>query len=160
MGDGAAIRPTVNFRYPTTPYCRTGNVCGLVVHRKALAPQQLQFACGAAHVPAETSVRGNHAMARNVYWYRIIVQRIANGPCRLRGSHRSAQCLVADQRAARHRLESVKDLLLERIPREGQVNMLAQGFRVSGHIAAHFFTNCSHGSPILDGVELQPQSRQ
>ena len=157
MCGDAAARSAVNFRSSVTPHCSIGNVCGIAVHRKALAPQQLQFACGTTHVPADASVRRNHAMARNVYRYRVIVQGIADGPCGFRGSHSGAQRLVADQRAARHRLESVEDLFLERISCKGQVDMLAQRFRVSGHITAHFLTNFSHGPLVLHRIELQPQ---
>src|SRR5215204_2125331 len=98
-GDAAAWF-AVHFRPFVSPHCSIGNVCCIAIHCEALTTQQLQFACGTTYVPAEASVRRNHAMARNVDWYRIVVQRIADGPCGLRGSHRCSYRLVADHRAA------------------------------------------------------------
>jgi hypothetical protein len=121
---GSATWFAVNFRSSVTPNCASGNARRIAVHRKTLAMKQLQFARRATAVSADSSVRRNHAMAGNVYRHGIVVQRIAHRPRATCGPHSGAQRLVADQRAARDRLEFVEDLLLERISCKSQVDIL------------------------------------
>ena len=80
--------------------------------------------------PTYPPMRLSAAVTRwhGTYIGRGIVQGIADGPCRFRGSHSGAQRLIADQRAARYWLESVEDFFLQGISCKGQVDMLVNAF--------------------------------
>src|SRR4029077_587301 len=94
---GPAVSATINFGLLMTPNDAFGNSFLCVVHCEALATKQLQLACEPAAIPSNPTIRGNHAVARRVNRHRIVVHRVADGSCAVRGSHGSAQRLVTNQ---------------------------------------------------------------
>ena len=64
-------------------------------------------------------------MARNVDRHGIVVQGIADGPGTIWGSRSRCQRLVADYRAARHRLQFAQNPFLKGMSHKGEVDVLA-----------------------------------
>jgi hypothetical protein len=87
---GPTVFSAVDFGSFVAPNGRDGKVRRRAIHRKTLAPEQLEFALSATAVAADASVRRDHAMARNVYGHGIVVHCIADGPCAVWGSRRCA----------------------------------------------------------------------
>ena len=89
-GGSATVWSTVDHGPFVTPDHIAGNTRSDAIHRKALAAQQQQFARSAARVSTDATVRGNHAMTRDVDRHRIVVQCIADRSRTPRDSHGSA----------------------------------------------------------------------
>src|SRR5262245_42039817 len=86
-GAGPTAWSAIDFCSLVTPNCGIGNARCLTVHRKTFASQQLQFTRYAATISTDSSVRQDHAMARDIYGHRIVVHCIADSPraaCRAR----------------------------------------------------------------------------
>src|SRR5229473_4271877 len=126
------IRPAVNSGTFVTPDHAVGNSCRRLIHCKALAAEQLQFAREAAAVTADAALRGNHAMAWDVDRNGIIVQCVADGPRAPRSASGRTQGLIADDGAARHILQFAQNLLLEGMLRERQIDVVAKRVRIAG----------------------------
>ena len=108
-----------------TPNDVVGHSLLRIIQGKPLATKQLDFARDAAPIPADSSIGGNHPMARDVDRHGIVVQRIADSPRAVGGSRCRCQRLVADYRTARHRLQFVQNLFLKGMSHQGQVDVLA-----------------------------------
>src|SRR5713101_3726510 len=152
-----AVLPAVNFGYLVTPDHAVGNACCCLIHCKALAAKQLQFAREAAAVTADAALRGNHAMAWDVDRHGIIVQCVADGPRAPRSASGSAQGLVADNGAARHVLQFAQNLLLEGILRERQIDVVAKRVRIAGKVAANLVADFRDGLFVFNRIEIQTQ---